>query len=329
MTMIMSTTCTSPFVKDNEQPQYFKNDIRNSPFTAILMELAKEDNCDAMNSDGTESPLTTIIENYDTFNQDSNPTRWDMYDASLINHEGIPQADGKQMNPDTSSHKSKRRKTCQEPEASIPFQYVSAEQQAETYLLETMNNLKRRLSSSQMQLELFTTQLCNDLPSFVTRAINLFSLNSATLYESSPASFYLDQRMFVDQAVSIYFQQLKPNCPGSSEAISDPSINCHLPDQKCQTLPIKSVCSSPLACPNNYMDWMNNDFDDDIRNAMTPHSVSKNAPITVNEAARVLSAVKIRDPAPPKSHTPVSPFKSSGGHHREVRYGIPIPYGPA
>lgn len=50
MTMIMSTTCTSPFVKDNEQPQYFKNDIRNSPFTAILMELAKEDNCDAMNS---------------------------------------------------------------------------------------------------------------------------------------------------------------------------------------------------------------------------------------------------------------------------------------
>jgi hypothetical protein len=143
-----------------------------------------------------------------------------MYDASLINQEGIPQADGKQMNPDTSSHKSKRRKTCQEPEASIPFQYVSAEQQAETYLLETMNNLKRRLSSSQMQLELFTTQLCNDLPSFVTRAINLFSLNSATLYESSPASFYLDQRMFVDQAVSIYFQQLKPNCPGSSEATS-------------------------------------------------------------------------------------------------------------
>jgi hypothetical protein len=257
-----------------------------------------------------------------------------MYDAStsLMNHEGLPPADGKQVN-DASCHKSKRRKTSEEPEASIPFLYVSAEQQAETYLLETMGNLKRRLSSSQMQLELFTTQLGNDLPSFVTRAIKIFSLNSATLYESSPASFYLDQRMFVDQAVSIYFQQLKPSSPGSCEATSDQSINCHLPDQRCQTLPVKSVCSSPLACPNNYMDWVNNDYDDDIRNtyaANTPHgSNSKNATVTLDDNAAMppFSAVKIRSTAPTMSHTPVSPIDLKA-IHRGVRYGIPIPYGP-
>lgn len=47
--MMMSTTCASPFNKLNEQPPFSKNEIfnRNSPFTAILMELAKEENSDA------------------------------------------------------------------------------------------------------------------------------------------------------------------------------------------------------------------------------------------------------------------------------------------
>jgi hypothetical protein len=52
MTMVMSTTCTSPFIQENGQTSVFQNytSNRNSPFTAILMELAKEDNCDAINS---------------------------------------------------------------------------------------------------------------------------------------------------------------------------------------------------------------------------------------------------------------------------------------
>lgn len=179
--------------------------------------------------------------------------------------------------------------TKEEPQPAIDVKFPSAahataqnkiatlnpfEAQAKEYLSETIVKLGQCISSSQMQLQILSLQLQHDLPDFVMRAMQLFNDNNQNLLKGSmaaPALFYLEQKEFVDQAVSIYLRQLMP--PSSTIISEERSSFCNNPsvfsNQAKTTAP---TLLSPSGGASDFMEWMSfqeptSKFEFDARNA--------------------------------------------------------------
>lgn len=189
------------------------------------------------------------------------------------------------------------------------------EAQAKEYLSETIVKLGQCISSSQMQLQILSLQLQHDLPDFVMRAMQLFNDNNQNLLKGSmaaPALFYLEQKEFVDQAVSIYLRQLMP--PSSTIISEERSSFCNKPsvfsNQAKTTAP---TLLSPSGGASDFMEWMSfqeptSKFEFDARNE------NPNAPPTANldpESGNTTTALAARKRVCFRSasygRTPVSP----------------------
>jgi hypothetical protein len=163
--------------------------------------------------------------------------------------------------------------TKEEPQPAIDMKFPNAAQapaqnriatlnpfetQAKEYLSETIVRLGQCISSSQMQLQILSLQLQHDLPAFVMRAMQLFNDNNQNLLKGSaatPALFYIEQKEFVDQAVSIYLRQLMPS---TSTLISeDRSSFCNDPSTfNNQAKSGAPMLLSPSGGASDFMDWM-------------------------------------------------------------------------
>lgn len=154
---------------------------------------------------------------------------------------------------DTKNTNAAQATTQNRMTISNPF-----EAQAKEYLSETIVRLSQCISSSQMQLQILSLQLQHDLPAFVMRAMQLFNDNNQNLLRATsetPALFYIEQKEFVDQAVSIYLRQLMPS---SSTMIFD-ERSSFSKDSTAFYNQAKSKAPmhlSPSSGATDFMDWM-------------------------------------------------------------------------
>jgi hypothetical protein len=208
------------------------------------------------------------------------------------------------------------------------------ETQAKEYLSETIVRLGQCISSSQMQLQILSLQLQHDLPAFVMRAMQLFNDNNQNLLKGSaatPALFYIEQKEFVDQAVSIYLRQLMPS--SSTLTSEDRSSFCYDPSTVSnQSKSGAPMLLSPSRGSSDFMDWMSfqeptSRFEFDARNE------NLNAPPSVNldpESGNSTNALAARKRVCFRSasylRTPVSPsdikeleFKSNPGNVSTIK----------
>jgi hypothetical protein len=202
------------------------------------------------------------------------------------------------------------------------------ETQAKEYLSETIVRLGQCISSSQMQLQILSLQLQNDLPAFVMRAMQLFNDNNQNLLKGSaatPALFYLEQKEFVDQAVSIYLRQLMP----SSSTINSEERSSFYHDPSAFNNQAKSTVSahlSPSGGASDFMEWMSYqeptsrfEFDARNENPNAPPSVSMDESGNTSTVLAARKRVCFRNAS--YTRTPVSPsdikeheFKSNLGN---------------
>ena len=98
-------------------------------------------------------------------------------------------ADKMRYEEDTSlTIETKNLITPTETQQERPVALGPVEVQAREYLAETIVQLSQRIASSQMQLQVLSLQLQQDLPAFVARAMQLFTDNNQYLLESSSES---------------------------------------------------------------------------------------------------------------------------------------------
>lgn len=169
-------------------------------------------------------------------------THWMPYDES---------ADKMRYEEDTSlTIETKNLITPTETQQERPVALGPVEVQAREYLAETIVQLSQRIASSQMQLQVLSLQLQQDLPAFVARAMQLFTDNNQYLLESSSESsqsFCFEQKEFVDQAVGIYLRQFMPTQQVLAKQ-DVTTINNH-----CKA---KTAQSSPADITPDYLEWM-------------------------------------------------------------------------
>ena len=138
------------------------------------------------------------------------------------------------------------------PTESMPT-FPQIDIQAREYLMETIALLDQRISYSQIQLQVLSSQLQHDLPDFVARAMQLFQDNNQHLLGATIESsvlFFLEQKEFVDQAVSIYLKQFVP-LPSCA--------TCHVQEQPVFAEGDKTVDegqSTQYSNDTDYMDWL-------------------------------------------------------------------------
>lgn len=212
--------------------------------------------------------------------------------------------------------------------------YRQIDIQAREYLTETIALLDQRITYSQIQLQVLTSQLHHDLPDFVARAMQLFHDNNQHLLGISAESsvlFFLEQKEFVDQAVSIYLRQFVP--PPSS-------LTSNAQQQPISTESIKAVDGGEPPHHSNetdYMEWLifndtseNFDFDEHIEEVSTSTSETTSCPMfsqnfstkEFNHPPLPFTARKRACINPTITHTPVSPTADVRGHSRdEIRAG--------
>ena len=136
-------------------------------------------------------------------------------------------------------------------ERPVPVALDPVEVQAREYLAETIVQLSQRIASSQMQLQVLSLQLQQDLPAFVARAMQLFTDNNQYLLESSSESsqsFCFEQKEFVDQAVAIYLRQFMP----TQQVLAKQDVTTINNHCKAKT----AVQPSPADVTPDYLEWM-------------------------------------------------------------------------
>ena len=164
-----------------------------------------------------------------------------------------PSAEKIKRQPEILSSTGSKDHAVRMPPTESVQSFTQIDVQAREYLMETIALLDQRISYSQIQLQVLSSQLHHDLPDFVARAMQLFQDNNQHLLGTTKESstlFFLEQKEFVDQAVSIYLRQFVP--PPSCAA-------GHAQQQPIFTEAVKAEYEGQSAQYDNdtdYMDWL-------------------------------------------------------------------------
>ena len=276
----MASTTTrilqSPFRR--EKSTRYDGRVSDSPFTEILLELAEEDINDQHPTSKSFVEFVGIDDNVLLVSITNTSTNAALRLSDIHSNSGatVGKIQGGAVNslkpqweqPHPSAEKIKRQLETPSstgakdhavrmpPIESIPT-FPQIDIQAREYLMETIALLDQRISYSQIQLQVLSSQLQHDLPDFVARAMQLFQDNNQHLLGTTRESsvlFFLEQKEFVDQAVSIYLRQFvpPPSC-GSSCGTA------HTQEQPIFTEADKAMEEGQSAQYSNdtdYMDWL-------------------------------------------------------------------------
>ena len=166
------------------------------PFLSNFPTLAGFTNCDSYHLD-TRNKSEFRDQNYLFLSATEGSTTCDLQD---------------QIASDATPASHKRRKI----QNTDDTKRESFDPQRRDFLANPTVGLNEQISSSQLKLQQLSIQLQSDLPAFVSRAIQHFSDNNQCLLGEFPHAFFVEQRAFVDQAISVYFSELVPTIPSSA-----------------------------------------------------------------------------------------------------------------